>query len=474
MSKSEDLYLAAPEWLQQLMVKSYGYKLYRKRYGGSYRDILALIRESKDWTPQRIYQYQCENLTRIALYCSENIPFYQRQFADYGISPNQIDSPEKLRKLPVLDKETLRKRASEFLPTDHSRTYTVQHTSGSTGTPLALHTDETTYKLAMALLVDFEETNGVPFGAPRATFGGRMLKRSEKMKPPFWRYNKAENQLLFSSYHINSKTFPYYARKLNAFQPMELIGYPSAICELATQYLESGTVPGFHPRLIVTNSENLLEWQRHRIEAAFQCDVKDYYSTAEYLNFAGEDAAGRYRSSPLIGITEIEPLEGEPEQVGNLVMTTLTNVAMPLLRYRIGDVGTLSENGNSTPGAPVLAEVEGRIDDFLDTKDGRRIGRVSQVFKGLPGIKEAQIFQEKAGWATLRVVRDESGTDNEEQLVRNAQARLGNDFRFRIEYREFIPRGKNGKFRFVIKAKHPSSELTIDPPDYEEAGDTRS
>lgn len=451
MSRSENFYLASPEWLQRFMVRVYGHKLYRKRYSGIYWALLEKVRDAKTWSPDQINEYQCDRLQEMIRYCYEHIPHYQQLFSELQATPDDIKNLDDLKKLPILDKQTIKDRPSDFMPLNGRQPYTVQHTSGSTGTPLALHADEETYKLAMALLVDFEESYGVPFGSPRATFAGRMLKASNKMTPPFWRYNKAENQLLFSSYHINEKTFPHYAKALDRFQPAELIGYPSAICELATLYLAANLRPGFRPQLVVTNSENLLDWQRRRIESAFQCTVRDYYSTAEYVNFAGENDDGEYSSNPLLGITELEPLESNTE-ASTLIMTTLTNRSMPLIRYNVGDIGVSAKTINPLHGAPILSRIDGRIDDYLETANGRRIGRVSQVFKGLPGVREAQIIQKQPGSALLKVVLDGSGSDDEQQLIRNAQLRLGSDFDLEVEYVQEIPRSKNGKFRFVVKA----------------------
>lgn len=416
-----------------------------------YWDLLEKVKDAKSWSPEKINEYQCQRLHEMVKYCYENIPYYRKVFDELCLTPDDINTQDDLTKIPILDKQTIRERPHDFLPVNGKHAYTIQHTSGSTGTPLALHTDEETYKLAMALLVDFEESYGVAFGAPRATFAGRMLKASDRMTPPFWRFNKAENQLLFSSYHLNKTTFPSYADALNRFQPEELIGYPSALCELATHYLEQDIVPAFQPNLIVSNSENLLEWQRKKIRQVFKCNVKDYYSTAEYVNFAGENRQGTYSSNPLIGITEFEVIEPN-DPSGNLIMTTLTNRAMPLIRYRIGDVATPVNSSETTKGAPVLSGIDGRIDDYLETTDGRKIGRVSQIFKGLPGIREAQVIQEKTGSVIFRVVPDGTGSDFKDGLIKNAKLRLGNDFSFRIQYVDEIPRGVNGKFRFVLKS----------------------
>ena len=98
-----------------------------------------------------------------------------------------------------------------------------------------------------------------------------MLKLANDMKPPFSRFNRSENQRLFSSYHINETTFPHYKKELDKFQPQELIGYPSSIYDLAAHYLKSDSKPGFRPKAIITNSETLLLWQRETIESVFGC-----------------------------------------------------------------------------------------------------------------------------------------------------------------------------------------------------------
>src|SRR5690554_6906072 len=334
-SKTETLYFASPVWLQNVMVSAVGYKLYRKRYTGIYHELRELVRASREWGAEQREAYQAEQLHELIRYCRLNIPYYQKLFAEYGLSDQDFTQVSDITKLPILDKQTVRERGHEFRP-PHGKPYMVQHTSGSTGTPLALHVNERTYKLAMALLVDHEEYHGVPFGARRATFAGRMIQRQENLIPPFSRLNRAENQRLYSAYHLNEQTFPYYKKDLDRFQAKEIIGYPSAISDLSCHYQRSGRQPDFQPKAIVTNSETLLDWQRASIETTFQCSIADYYGTAEYILFAGQDRTGYYQVNPVIGITEVIPI-GSSANIGEIVATTLTNTGMPLLRYVIGD-----------------------------------------------------------------------------------------------------------------------------------------
>lgn len=447
----ENLYFASPVKLQNILVSVMGYKLYRKRYTGIYHELRELVRESREWTEARRSSYQSEQLHLMIKHCLDNVPYYQAMFAEYGLHKNDITDTSDLRKLPVLDKQTLRERGQEFR-SGREKPFMIQHTSGSTGTPLALHVNELTYKLAMALLVDYEEFHGVPFGRRRATFAGRMIQRPENMTPPFSRFNCAENQRLYSSYHLNEKTFPHYQRDLDRFQPLEIIGYPSAISNLASYYQRSGNQPRFQPIAIFTNSETLLATQRERIETVFNCPVYDYYGTAEYVIFAGQqEQNGAYYTNPVIGITEGQPIESTDDSI-NILATTLTNTSMPLIRYSIGDIATV--DSALKPGQSVvsrLGAITGREDDYIITPDGRCFGRMDHIFKGLSGIKEAQLIQDSPNHCIVRIVPElEQTRVNTSLLEHNFKSRVGDCISLSVEYAQEIPRNKNGKFRSVI------------------------
>lgn len=448
-STAERLYYASPVWLQNLLVSAYGYRLYRKRYTGIYHEILELIRESRSWTTHRTEQFQSEQLFNMARYCRHHIPYYQTLFAEYGLHENDFTSTGDLRRLPVLDKQTLREQSERFQPPG-GKPYMVQHTSGSTGTPLALVVNEYTYKLAMALVVEHEEFHGVPFGARRATFAGRMVQPSDNMQPPFARMNRAENQQLFSSYHLNANTFPWYRRELDRFQPLELIGYPSAICDLAAHYQQVGATPQFRPNAIVTNSETLLAWQRDTIESVFGCPVFDYYGTAEYVLFASQGHGGEYQLNPVIGITELIP--DEPAGSNRLIATSLTNYSMPLLRYDTGDTGDSTSRQPGTTIVRTLSSINGRVDDYIETPDGRRIGRIDHIFKGTKGIREAQVVQENIDHCTINVIPADFDMGIDKELLRkNLLARTGPNMEISVKTVSDIPRGPNGKFKAVLR-----------------------
>lgn len=449
-SLAERLYFASPVLFQNILVSAVGYRLYSKRYTGIYHELREIVRESREWSPEQRDTYQSEKLFEMVRHCRRNIPFYQRLFASHGLHENDVTHVSAIKKIPVLTKDILKGIPDDFRQKE-IHPYVTQHTSGSTGSPLQIFIDEQTYKLAMALLVDHEEYHGVPFRARRATFAGRMVQRQKNLRPPFSRLNKAENQRLYSSYHLNDSTFFHYDDDLERFQPVEIIGYPSAIADLAAHYKKNSVTPKYRPKTIITNSETLLHWQRELIESIFNCPIFDYYGTAEYILFAGQDKDGIYRPNPLIGVTELVDLNSDTG-TGKIVGTTLSNKIMPLLRYEIGDMGTVvSQAPLEVTQINELKQIEGRIDDYILTPDGRKIGRIDHIFKGLKGIREAQVVQEDIYNCTVKVVPISSTKEIDKNAIAlNLKARAGQNVHVKVSFVPEIPKGPNGKFRSVI------------------------
>src|SRR5690606_32336915 len=97
--------------------------------------------------------------------------------------------------------------------------------------------------------------------------GGRVFTH----KPPFWIFNKFENQLLLSAHHLNNNTVLSYLQKLESFSPIFIQGHPSAILVIAKYILDKNYNLKFIPRVIFTTGETLIREDQKVIENAFKC-----------------------------------------------------------------------------------------------------------------------------------------------------------------------------------------------------------
>jgi phenylacetate-CoA ligase len=468
MSINQTLYNVMPVPAQNALVSAYGYYLKHKRQGGTIAQIRELITASRGWSIDQVRQHQNRRLLAILQRCAHEVPYYADLFQSLGIRATEFNGLDDLACIPVLSKETVRRNGPSLMARGF-RPYWTQHTSGSTGTPVVVHVNRHTFQLVHALLEQHEADCGIGPCDLRATFAGRMVQPAEILKPPFWRYNHAQRQILFSAYHLTEETIQYYVDELARRQPAEIIGYPSAISTVAAHINRAGQEGKVTPRVVITNSETLFAWQRRAIERAFGCPVRDYYGSAEAVVFAAQCEAGAYHFNPLLGIAEIVDDEGKPVRGGDsgrLVCTTLTNDTMPLVRYEVGDAAASLDAacpcGSLFPG---VREIVGRQDDTILTPDGRAVGRIDHIFKGVSGIKECQVVQEALDLVRLMIVVDGDFDRDQEQLLReNARLRLGGAMRIEFCRVSTIPRTRAGKFRGVVSRLTGTREVLPKQP----------
>ncbi len=136
---------------------------------------------------------------------------------------------------------------------------------------------------------------------------------------------------------------------------------------------------------------------------------------------------------------------------GPLLITGLAQIATPLFRYRIGDVGTRAKRPCpcGRPG-DVFLDVDGRVEDYVLTPDGRLVGRLDHVFKEQLDVAEAQILQDTKDAIEVLVIPRSTYTEaSARRLLKEIRSRLGHEIEIRVHLVDSIPREPNGKFRAV-------------------------
>ena len=281
-----------------------------------------------------------------------------------------------------------------------------------------------------------------------AMLGGQLVVPVAQRKPPFWVWNAGLNQLYLSSYHLSPELIDSYLDAIVRYRVKHMLGYTSAMYRLALRALETKR-RDLHLLVAVTNAEPVYGYQRSAIAAAFNCPVRETYGMAEIAAAASECEHGSLHQWPEAGIIEID--KPDEDGTGEFLCTGLLNADMPLIRYRVGDRGTLSDRKCSCGrGLPVIEKIEGRNDDVLFTRDGRAVGRMDPVFKGDLAIEEAQIIQNSLAEVLVKFVRAEDFGEKQAELLKTrVRDRLG-DVDVRLEEVDSIPRTSRGKFRAVI------------------------
>jgi phenylacetate-CoA ligase len=150
--------------------------------------------------------------------------------------------------------------------------------------------------------------------------------------------------------------------------------------------------------------------------------------------------------------------DGSPAVTGEegaLVITDLINHGMPLIRYRVEDIGVPGNRKcRCGRGLPLMESVVGRVADFLVRKDGSLVAGVSLIERTLTaisGIEQMQIVQDEINRITLNIVPnakyDEASNKMLSDEIHNV---FGKDLNLKINRMDNIPRESSGKYRFSI------------------------
>jgi len=451
-----ELYWRIPVRLQELSLSLYSRRLDKTYYGDGYEECKQWLNGWKSWTSSYVEGWKSDQLQYIVELAAKHVPYYRNNWQD--LAWKSIRSEKDLQILPLLEKQSIRQNEHSFIVEGKNpKSLWVGQTSGTTGTSLRFFWPISMVRKWWAIYeVMCRYVAGVAQEIPRAMIGGRPIVRGDSNNPPYWRFNQRWRQLYLSSYHVSTKNAPEYVKALRKYGSLWMAGYGSSIAALAESALDAG-IESFPLKSVIVSGDTLLAGMRVSIEKFFQCKCYDQYGQSEGTAMAMECDYGRMHIIPMVGIVEILREDGTPcdkGEVGEMVVTSLLNDAMPLVRYRIGDYGAWADEVDICPCGnknPVITNLEGRVDDYLITLDGRKIGRLSTAMKRSPNIHTAQIVQDIPGHAYL-LVRPGDGyqTSHAKIVCDDIIERIG---KFDLEIVEVaeVPKTPQGKVALVVR-----------------------
>jgi phenylacetate-CoA ligase len=124
------------------------------------------------------------------------------------------------------------------------------------------------------------------------------------------------------------------------------------------------------------------------------------------------------------------------------------------VRYRTGDLVEPAPDGVACRcgrSFRTVKRVMGRDEDVIKLPDGRMIGRLDHIFKGLDSVLDAQIRQDEPQSIMILIIPGEGfGSHTVDSIRANAAERLGSGIRIDVESVAALPRTKSGKVRRVI------------------------
>lgn len=187
---------------------------------------------------------------------------------------------------------------------------------------------------------------------------------------------------------------------------------------------------------------------REVIERVFGVPVFNFYGATETGHLLMETVTGAMRANP--ENVHYEIINADKRGIGDLVVTTLTNDVMPLVRYRVGDLAERRELPYTTDYF-----VHGRARDALLRRDGQRVTtlEMDRCFAGVGGILHYQLKQTEQGDGHLQFIPDREPPTAErlDCLTAELNDLLQSKNRITTEAVKLLPPLTSGKFRLTLR-----------------------
>jgi len=412
---------------------------------------LRALERSQWLSPIELSKIQLSRLAAQLDFAYRQVPYYRELFDNIGLRSEPIGSLREFACIPYLDKEVIRRRRDELQPKTKIPGTQQMSTGGSTGSPVTVFVDRSRAAFTDAVRMRAHRWFGVDTGAREIALWGSPIELGRQD----WLRNLRDrlvNSHFLAAFNMSEKRMSEYGKFIHKYRPAKMFGYASAFYLLA-EYLKSTNWQGPSDlKVIFVTAEPLYDFQRHTIEGVFQCAVAVEYGARDAGLMANECPKGGYHIPAEGMLIEID--SPDDTGLGELVATNLFSNAMPIIRYRTGDMGRmLSDPCPCGRVLPRLESIEGRRTDFLVTPSGRMVHALAIIYplREAAFVKHFQVVQETLDKVVLRVVPEAKLSSVERQeLMRSAQGALGPGIHVAVESVDEIRPLASGKYRYVV------------------------
>ncbi|NOZ86803.1 MAG: phenylacetate--CoA ligase family protein [Deltaproteobacteria bacterium] len=438
--------LKVNEWIARNIV----YRLIERVRGEPVSKYLKRIIHIPYLSRDEIARIQAEKLRQTITRAYEDIPFYRRRFDEAGLDIGSLKFPEDLARIPVLEKQEVREHYAQIVNHSLDVRTSKESTSGSSGTPLVVVKDRDKSAYVRAVMYRCYAQYGIDIGDKQARFWGMPVDRRdhavEKIK------DILSNRIRLSAFEVDDESLAVFVSRLREFKPLYFCGYPSLIYKFCQWMSDRNIVlEQAGPSVVITTGEVLYEFQRELIEKTLGCRIANEYGATETGVIAFECREGNMHINSDHVCLEVLA-SGNADDAGDLVVTELNNLYNPLIRYKIGDVGSVScDTCSCGIGFPILKAIVGRQSSFIVTPEDKYFYSAILAYTFKEGIKHFQGVQDRKDELVVRIVKDDSLT--EEMLREYKQKlsdRLGRTIKIRFDFVSCIEPDKSGKLRYFV------------------------
>ncbi len=349
---------------------------------------------------EEVRRLQWSRLQLLLEHAYVQCPFYRQRFDRVGLRPSDLRRLEDLRVLPVLEKRDIQVYGDDMVARNWPRGDLIRNqTGGSTGTPVSFYLSKARKCSRAAATLRHNRWAGWEVGDKAAVIWGAPRDRPADTWRARLRGALLAEPLWLDTAHVTEASLAAFHADLARWKPRIIQAYARAAV-LFARYLQARGLTPYRPHALVTSAEVLEADERRLLEDVFGCPVFNRYGCREVSVVASEcpEHSGLHIMAEGLYV-EIETPHGPagPGEMGAILVTDLLNHAMPLIRYRIGDLGAWAAGTcRCGRGLPRLERVAGRVTDFLVGCDGRLVSGVYLA---------TYVVAQRRAWGRCRFIR---------------------------------------------------------------------
>ncbi|MEV4803378.1 phenylacetate--CoA ligase PaaK [Nonomuraea sp. NPDC049421] len=405
---------------------------------------------------------QLERLRHTLDHAYRNVPLYREKFDAAGVHPSDCKELADLAEFPFTTKEDLRESYPfGMFAVPREQVARIHASSGTTGRATVVgYTKRDLDVWAEVMARSIRASGGRPGDIVHVAYGYGLFTGG------LGAHYGAE-RLGCTVVPVSGGMTPRQVRLIADFRPDVIMVTPSYMLALLDEFRAQGIDPrATSLRVGIFGAEPWTEQMRAEIEDAFDLDAVDVYGLSEVMgpgvaNECVETKDGLHVWEDHFYPETVDPFTGEPADEGELVFTTLTKEAMPVIRYRTRDLTRLLP-GTARPAFRRMRKVTGRTDDMIIVRGVNVFPtQIEEVVLGVEGLSpHFQLRLTRPGRLDVMTVRVEArpgfgeGREAAAQALRGAvKETVGVSVEVEVVDPETLERSV-GKLKRVIDERH--------------------
>lgn len=360
----------------------------------------------------------------------------------------------EFQRIPIMTKDLIRENTKSLINRHYKKMSEVykNYSGGSTGEPLEIHQTKDQTNNGMACYLYSMFLNKVNIYESSVDLWG-ALRDMHKDHTSFSFKSFIKNNDVLNTFVLSDDIIENYIKNLNKIKPKYIKAYVHSIYAISKFINENQIEIDFKP-VIQTTTGPLYPEMRMEIKKAFNdAHVYNFYGSRECSAIAsevsGKEGLYIFYDNVFVEILDDNNVPVKKGVEGNIVVTTLNNYYMPLIRYKIGDRGIKGDDLDF--GTLRLENVTGRTLGVIHKKDRTRVDGqfFTTLFFNKDGIKNFQIVQTSIDTIELKIVKSNKFLKSQlNEIVEKIEHELG-EVKINIQFKDKIDLTATGKIMYV-------------------------